>query len=296
MLGTLGFKLGATLAGRLPIGDCYFLADRVSDLFYLGNSSGRRAVRENLRQVLGEGIPEGEIRRLGRAVFRNFGRFVAEYLKWNVHGQMPDAVETKLEGLDRVRAEIDGGRPVVLVTAHLGNWELGGAVLARERIPVTVMARDHVEPALTRFFQEWREREGLRVVSTRSGVRPLLEALLRGESVAVVVDRPIGNAVLESRFFGRPAALPRAHISAALRADAKIFPGFVVRDDARHYRIVIEEAISPRGATIRERVRSGVEQCLAVFERYIRLYPEQWYVFEPIWENGTPARRNGDSR
>ena len=141
-------------------------------------------------------------------------------------------------------------------------------------------ARAHAAPGVERLFVERRQANGLSVFPERHSVPGVVGLLRSGGGVGMLVDRDITHEGARADFFGRPTRMPRAHVSLALRTGAVILPGFLVREAGGRQRLVFEPPLDPRQLGGLE---GGVEACLKILEKYIRRYPEQWMVFEPVW-------------
>jgi KDO2-lipid IV(A) lauroyltransferase len=138
-----------------------------------------------------------------------------------------------------------------------------------------------------RNIAELRQRNGCRILPVSIGaMRDGLQILRDGGTVAIVCDRDIQGNGLKVKFFGEETSLPPGAISLALRTGATIVPLFSVRKSSNRSVIYIEPPL--RLVDIGNRshsVKANLERLVAIMERYIRQYPEQWVVLEPIWRN-----------
>jgi lauroyl/myristoyl acyltransferase len=280
VLASLGYTVGDLLCRVLPVPALYGLAHRVADLCYWVNRPARRAVCANLTVVLGPRAPRKRIQALGRRVFRNFAERLVDFLR--LRTLPPEELERAfdVEGREHLDRAVASGAPVLFLTAHLGNWEWGAAWLGRKGVLQAVVARRHAADSVERLFQRRREASGLQVFGERNSAPGVLGLLRSGGTVGMLVDRDVTHEGATADFFGRPTRMPRAHVSLALRSGAVILPGFVVREPGGRQRLIFEPPLDPRELGSRE---GGLEACLKVLEKYIRRYPEQWMVFEPVW-------------
>jgi len=191
-----------------------------------------------------------------------------------------------MEHLDAALAQ---GRGVILLTCHLGLWELGAVYLHYGGYNLHVVGLvDSVHTGITEFRDWMRSRQDVGVVN-RDGVhlaaleiRRLLDA---GEIVALLGDRLIGEKGSEVTFFGRQVAFPTGPLRLAHATNAAVLPCFVVRE-GRGYRAVIEPPISTtcaEGAT-EEMLQKATQEVARCFERWIVSHLDQWYAFSPFWE------------
>jgi len=116
-------------------------------------------------------------------------------------------------------------------------------------------------------------------------MRPLLEALRNNEIIGLAADRNLNETGTLVHFFGAPALLPDGHVRLALRTGAKIVPAFSLRRPDNTFETFAEPALPLENSGDTEQdVRAGMAQLVAVLEKYIGQYPEQWVMFQPIWK------------
>jgi KDO2-lipid IV(A) lauroyltransferase len=176
------------------------------------------------------------------------------------------------------------GRALVM-SAHLGNWELLPLVLGRNPYPVTIVMRTLDRPALDLAARRLRRSTGVEVIDKRGAVRPLLKALARGAAVGFMVDQNTTRA--ESvfvPFFGRPASTSRAMAVLALRTGTPIVPLFTRREPGGRHRVIYQAPIAPgTGACTEDVVTDLTRRCAETVERAIREAPEQWLWIHDRW-------------
>lgn len=292
MLAYAVYQLGAFLAQRFRLPTARRGAAVVGRLSCAFQRRNRRHLYRNLQIAFGERLSRRELRRLRLRIYENFGVFVADFLRFPEF-RIENADEWMHAGSEErfleFRRRAERGEPTIFFTAHLGNWELGAATAAMFGCPMTVLADEHPSRHVTGFFDARRESKGLAVVPVASFHR-CFRALRKGNLVAIVGDRAVTGHGITRPFFGRPAIVPAGHALLARRLGATIVPAFFVMREDDRYELLVEEPIVPRvtddeGADVRD----CVDRCLRVAERYIRRYPEQWYVFRPMWpRRGSP--------
>jgi KDO2-lipid IV(A) lauroyltransferase len=280
------YKLGAFLAQRLSLPTARRLAAVVGRLMCLVQRRNRRHLYRNLEVAFGDELGPGELRRLRREIFSNFAAFVADYLwlpKLNRENIEDFLTPESLGSYAELRRLSEEHGPVIYLTAHLGNWEMGGVAASLLGMPLTVLVDAHPSPLVTRFFDARRAEKGMTVVPV-TAFQKVFRAIRRRRLVAIVGDRPVTGQGMLADFFGKQALVPDGHALLARRFGASIVPGFLVMKEDGRYDLLVDDVIEPRVTDNEEAdVRDCVERCLRVFERYIRLYPAQWYVFRPVW-------------
>ncbi len=283
----------------LPRAACLRVADGLATLLAHTMRKTRGILAGNLRR-LGRGrYGDAEIEGLVDRTLRNFGRCLVDdmYLARARAGHVRRFF-SGLEGGDHLDRALAAGRGAILITPHLGHWELGGAVLASEGYPinvVTVVVPDHG----ARWIKEVvRRRLGIRSLFLRDGpasaqaIVGILSALRANEIVAMVPDRDTAAAPAEVEFCGTRALFPTGPAQVALRTGAALLPAYVVRDGGSRYRAVIEAPVRVPAADPHERERAVLEvtqEIARVFEGMVARYPDQWYNFFPAWAEGNGA-------
>jgi KDO2-lipid IV(A) lauroyltransferase len=267
----------AALARALPPIVAYALARAAALVFWAASASRRRAVRANLGRVAPE-LPARARERLARRMFMTFAESMVD--AGRALGSQGAGTVT-IEGADRLRAALDAGHGVLLWSAHLGNWELAAAALARGGFEVSALARAHDDPGLESYFDATRRAAGVRVVARCPGAREARRVLRGRGLLALLGDRRFGVGGRAVPFFGSLARLPAAPLALAHRTGAALVPGFVVRTSPGRYRVHVEPAVTASGD-------GALASLAATLERYVRAHPEQWYVFEPMWDDARP--------
>lgn len=256
-------------------------------LFYLLLTDTRRAVRSNLWVVTGRNNVE-------RLVFSTFCMFARNWcdvmLMMRLKGEKLQAIigrRSSGEPLDRALA---AGTGAILVSPHLGNWELGGLGLADLGYKINVLTFREPDEKVNELREKVRGERGIGIIYVdREDSSPLaiieaVNALRRNEILCLLGERDGSSNSMEVDFFGRPTPLPVGAAYLALASGAPVIPVFVLLENGK-YSTLMDEAIYFRGGRGQhlQTIRSGMETLAAVFERYIRAYPDQWYNLFDYW-------------
>ena len=267
----------------LPLPVAYWLGLRICDLFYFLNRRGRRAVRENLRVVYEhQGLLPS--RRLldgcARKTFQYFGKYLADFIRYRKLTPAGVRDHVSIQGLEQLEAIRRSPRGAILLTAHVGNWELGGAFIASMGIPLHAVVRPVPSPALERIFQFFREQRGLKVIPLAHAGVGVVKALKRGETVALVGDRDFTGNGRPWKFFGREVSLPRGAAWFAHRTGAPLYLGFVTRAPDDTFILRLHPPIDPAQVPTEDAIQDRI---VAVMEETIARDPCQWFIFDPFW-------------
>jgi KDO2-lipid IV(A) lauroyltransferase len=255
------------------------LAERVADLWYAGSPRLRSALDRNLALVPRLAASPGARRAVAQKSVRNFARVVTEFL---CLARMDSADLERLVEMDPFRdlARSLESRPAVLVTAHLGNWELGAAALAAAGIKLQVVVYDHPDLRVAALFREIRRARGLEMLSVAAAASRLGEMVSR-VNVGIAGDRDFTGRGTKAAFFGAATRVPSAYASLALQSGTPVIVGFCLRGDDGRYHLVT----GPRPAAEGLGASDGpamIREYLALLEKSVDKHPEQWYRFDDV--------------
>jgi len=278
------------LAGRVPPAVAYPVLDRLGDLLWLLDRPARRAVEGNLRRVLGGRGPRW--RWAVRGVFRHGARGYYDTFRLPRLSAAEILALVPVRGWEHLDGALARGAGAIIVTAHMSSVGLAAQTIAARGHPTTTAVEPVDPPELLRLLARLRSGVGTRVLPLGPTLgAELLAALRRNEVVGLLVDRDVTGAGLSVPFFGAPARLPSGPAVLALRSGAPILPAFVVRRPDGGFEGIVEPPLEVlRPGARRGDVERVTRAVAARLEYYIGRYPEQWTVFQPIWNTSPEAR------
>ena len=290
LYSSIGFKLAFIYAQLMPRASAQWLAPRIASAIYKRLPQSKTALHANLARITGLRGPELDA--LCCENVENFSRMLADYfLCMGPRAvQHAEALLADLRGWEHLAAARAAGRGTIIVTGHLGHWELGGILLAERGLPLSVVTLDEPTPELTRWRDSFRQQLGIKTIAVGPGREfafvEMIQALRRNECVAMLVDRPYAGTGTPVEFFGAQAEFSTAPALLAHHTGAAVVPAFVVFDDWKHY-ISFAEPVVPMadGADPRAALVENTQRLAAIFEAIIRHHPEQWFNYVPIWRD-----------
>jgi lauroyl/myristoyl acyltransferase len=279
------FKLGLAAARLLPRNVAHRVAVALAHRIYMHHGGAREALAHNLRVVTG--ATGEEINRLCSANVSNFACMLADYFYCAGGGNARDLLD-QWEGIEHLETARREGRGVILVTAHLGNWELGGILLALRGFPMSVVTLEEPTSELTRWRDTYRRQSGIRTHAVGPGhdfaIVELIRTLRSGGIVAMLVDRPYAGSGLPVEFFGRKTEFSSAPGLLWQHTGAAVIPAFVLHNDSGRYTAFAQAPLAFSKSTEPRADLAANTQLLAThFEHVIRKHPEQWFNYVPIW-------------
>ena len=272
------YRLGFFMANRVPRPILYSLADFVGDASRIRYKARDENIRQNLRRAFPESSPP-EIASLSKRIFRNYARSLVDFGRYR--GLSPrelDGEISRVDGKEYVDPVRRAGKGIILVTGHVGNWELGGLYFVARGWKVNVVGLPDPAPEINSLRDEYRTRYDVRTILLDGSPFATLEmmaALRRGEMVAMLVDRWGNGNGVQADFFGGPLLLPRGPFVLSRATGAPILPAFVVREGGSYIGILDPPFVAegPDDAPYARIVARSLEQI-------IKRFPDQWYNFE----------------
>lgn len=273
------YRLGFAAAQCIPTVVLYGVADFLGLATYLTCGTPVKGLQANLLRAFPQ-TSECERSRLARRIFRNYARYLVDYgrFRWVPQNGFETVIPV-LEGRENLEA-LDFRRGVILVTGHIGNWELGGLFFGHRGTKINVVTLPDGSHQIDAIRNMYRGQYSIRTIvldgSPFSAVE-MAAALKRGEMIAMLVDRWGKTDGVASRFFGGVHYLPRGPFVLSRATGAAIFPAFLVRD-GDCYRGILEPAF----VVDQEDFEPYAIRISQALERLIRRFPDQWYNFVPL--------------
>jgi len=281
------YRIAQFLAKILPYKLSHALVMFLCDLHYCFSMADRQAVKSNLKVLSNSGLVS---RAQVRAVFRNFGNYLLEFFTMTKRLQ-PSFVESNvhIKNIEYLNEVLQKGKGAVLVSAHVGNWEMGGAVLPILGFPLSVVALAHKDPKVNALFNAQREAFGAMVIQTDVAVRRVGEHLQRNRLVAILADRDFGNHGIMMDFLGLKTMIPKGAAYFSLKTGAPIVPIFFLCSTEGHFEIhvhpPIDPPVLPDGKLTEQIAKELIAKYLPFIEEEIKKNPSQWLLFREFWQS-----------
>lgn len=250
----------------------------------------RRGVVERQIAAAFPGLEPSAVEALARQSYDSIGRTFIEAatLPGATRDDIIDRVE-RVEGWEFVEQARAEGHGIILVTGHLGNWEFGGSYFAARGVPLDAIVRGMANPIFEDYINETRRRIGFEAVHDKDAVRRTPRSLRENRAVAFVSDHDaLGLASTFVPFFGRPAKTPRGPAVFALRFRAPVLFVAIVRQVSGKYAVLIEPVPVTDTGDKEADIDRIVLNYTRMLERYVRLYPEQYFWQHRRWRRQPP--------
>jgi KDO2-lipid IV(A) lauroyltransferase len=283
----------AQTLGWMPRGLARLLGGGIAWGVYRVLGRLRRVGMRNLELALPE-LSVEEHDRILRGVFRHLGWQLVEFCRMPRYTLENTRGWIRIEGLEHYRAAKARGKGVLVVTGHLGAWELSSFYLSMLGHPMSMVIRPLDNQLLDGFVNGIRCMHGNRVLPKDNFARGLLMAMRAGDTVGILMDT---NIILQGafvRFFGLQASTATGLAHVARKTGAAVLPGFLLWEPDEHQYVLHfgPELTIPHTADAAADILAGTQICTQTIESWIRRYPDQWLWIHRRWKT-RPAGEPG---
>jgi KDO2-lipid IV(A) lauroyltransferase len=254
----------------------------------------RRVVDDNLRHAFPDRGATW-LRDTAAASYAHLARETLATLHYSHAGIGALKRDSVVEGLDAFRAALDAGRGAILLAGHLGNWELGAALVSGSGLPLDAVVRRQRNPLFDRAINRSRAGFGIRVIDRTDSTGPILAALRENRIVALIADQDARDSGFFVPFFGRPASSPRGPAVLALRTRAPLILMVPLRRADGKLHVRFRRIDADREGDARPDPFELTARFASQLEAAIREAPEQYLWHHRRWKTRPPEEPRGRS-
>jgi Kdo2-lipid IVA lauroyltransferase/acyltransferase len=279
-LGYLLFKFSTFWVKCLPVESLASYGERLGLLGFHLLRRWRRVAFANLNLALGQEKGKDEIHWICRELFKNIGRDILEVYRCPDFKDGYFKALVKFEGKEHLDNALTQGKGAIAVSAHLGNFPLMGARLAREGYPSSVVTRDPENPKIAKAITSLRDAVRLETIPDEprmACVSRCLKALKENRILLLQVDQnaPVTEAWVD--FFGYLVPTFKGPVLFSMRTGAPILPMFMRRHSNNFHQITIQPPFTlNHTGNVEQDITSNLARLTKIIEAAIREYPEQW--------------------
>jgi len=245
----------------------------------------KAGMRDNFRNALGVSEPAAQV--LARKQFFEYGRHTIDVWRLRSEAFVP-RITTFAEDAGILARARRGGRGFLLVTGHVGNWEMGAVTLRRHDLVPAVVGQRELDPNVQEMRQQLRERVGVESIDIGSSMATAFKvrsAVDRGRAVALLVDRAYPEDRVVVPFFGKATPFLRSPALLARFCGCDILPGFFLRNaDGSYFNVWGEPLSADTTLSPDEDAVRIMSRVAADLEGVVRRYPTQWFNFYRFWD------------
>lgn len=277
------------VSGRVPVRFAYWVGTLAGDFVYLTWRRHSANAVSNMRRVLGEGADWQVVKEMARDSFRNYAKTLVDFLRYpHLDREDVDRAVPRQTGWQHLTGALERGKGLIVVTGHIGNWDMAGAVMGHKGLPLHAVA-DKFEPQkMDDLINGTREKHGLNIISMEPGsLKQIFSALRKNEIVLLLFDRPQPEDGVAVTFFGETAYLPAGPAAIAIRTGAALAIGYCLRQRGdKRFAGVFEKPIEYQHLLTGNKeadIQRVTQEIVTHFEAIIREHPDQWYMFREMW-------------
>lgn len=270
----------------LPYSAAIVLGKLTGILFFLGSATYRKVAIKNLK--LAYNLTGSEARTRALTAFKEMGTTFAEIITLSPLSEKHLKEKVDIEGYSNFLKAKESGKGVFLLSAHLGNWEMMGAIHSMLSGSLTVIYKKHNNPYVNKAIISLRAACNVKTIPRRNSTRKILTALKKGETVGILPDLRTGkkSQSVMVPFFGMSASTNYGLALLAIKTGAPIVPAFTVRDGKGRHICSYKEPVYLKSTGDRDHdIREAVVRINTIIEKEIRKYPSQWYWVNDRWKS-----------
>jgi KDO2-lipid IV(A) lauroyltransferase len=275
----------ATAFEKMDLTACRYAGGWLGLGLYSALGKRRSTAVQNAR--LAFGVSEARANQIARRSCLNFGMTFAEFLHMREANESEIRSYCSVEGFEHVQEGFKSGNGVILLTAHIGNWEMMGARAAQE-FPLTVIARPTSNGGVQNFIDQSRAAHGVKVISKFKSGREPFRVLKENQALGILPDQHAGVDGELLPFFGQPTRVWGALARLALISGATVVPAFGVRRypflaDGRIIAKVSKGWKVEKGADKNAAITEGTKRVISELETVVKNHPDQWLWLHRRW-------------
>lgn len=258
----------------------------------LGGSLGRlverftpkksQAAQERCARILG--VTQEQAREIVRGSYDHFGRAAAEFAR--MPKMAPHLKEyVHVTGMEYFDEAFKSGRGVLIATAHIGNWEYYGCLLAQLGYPINALGADQRDERITNLISELRVDGGMKVLGKSNDLKAMIRAFQNGEVIAIPIDQDARRSGVLSPFLGSPASTPVGPAKLAAKLGCVVIPAVTFRnpDGVTFTGEFLPPMTGRNGLPFGKDIQTSMDDLNAVLSKEIMKHPEQWMWMYPRW-------------
>ncbi|MCX8014724.1 MAG: hypothetical protein N2748_01775 [candidate division WOR-3 bacterium] len=268
------YRLGMRLACLLPRSLAIGLSQLLACWGFVLAKNARNVIKKNLQYCHQSKLWVKTLK-----TFLNYGIYYVDLFRiLTLNKTALKKLVLRAQGIDNLDRALQNKKGVILITAHLGNWDLAGAYLTSLGYPLTAVVEDI--PAMANLHNFLRTKTGMETVFTYE-IKKMINALHQNRVLVLLGDRDLTNRGLVANFLAGKKKIPNGPSAFALKYQAPIVLGYFVLDNKhKKYQTSISEPIYPQKNQTNDELTQFIADQLS---KYIKQYPTQWFVFQDEW-------------
>lgn len=291
------WRFGVLVTGIAPRRLSLAIARFLGGVSYYIMGLRRDVACENFSHVLGKPCDDPDVRRVARESFKNFAVLMRDVMLYPSLSMQELEQRVTIHNPEHINEALSRGKGVIVVSAHFGNMDLPSAVLADHFTPIALVSETLRPRQLMDYLTKIRGDRKVNMNPYDRAPRKLIEALKRNEMAAFLIDFGVTHHfdmhIVPVTLFGAETKFPTGPAQMALLTGAAIVVGHAhVAADGHIDVYTNPPLVVPRTDDRKHDIELAMQKIARLMEDFIRLYPEQWYIFRPMWMDAETLKRN----
>ena len=248
----------------------------------------RKVALKNLETAFPQKSPS-EREKIARQSYRHWGGMGAEFARLTKIDRRFITKYITFEGMDVIKKAVEGGKGCLIISGHLGNWEIMGAVSAQLGYKVTYIVASQSNKLVDKLMDDQRLANGIEIWKTNQAARGVLKSLRNNRFIALMIDQDAGRDCVFVDFFGKKASTHKGPAIFHLLKNTPLVMSSCIRIKGPYYHILFEEIkIPPFEGTKEGKITHITAHITKLLEEKIRQYPEQYFWMHKRWKTRPP--------
>ncbi|MDD5771917.1 MAG: lysophospholipid acyltransferase family protein [bacterium] len=267
----------------LPIKTAIFLGDSLGIFVYYCLPIRKKVAMNNLLIAFKNEKDPAEIKKICKGCYRNLGMSLIEFLRYPRYNKENLFKYIKIENEEYLKDSLAQGHGVIIIAGHFGNWEFSAAAVGLRGYPISQVSKNLHNYYLNNVVLKYRESKNINVIGVKMEVREIIHILKQNGIVGIADDQEARLHGLWVDFMGKEALTARGPVVFARKFGSPLIPCFIVRQsDKISHKMIFEKPITV-GSLDDDKY---LYQFNKLLEKYVRLYPEQYFWLHNRWRTG----------
>jgi KDO2-lipid IV(A) lauroyltransferase len=244
-----------------------------------------RIIQANLDFAFGNDLTPNEKKEVERYCYRNLALNLLQVMENKRNTAEDLEKQVTFENREIVDLYLSQNRPVIFISAHHGNWEIGAASLAALITPITSIYKGLDNDAFNPYLLEARSRHRLNLIEKNGAIKHLARALKNNQCVSLLIDQSSNaKSGIKANFFNHPTYHTSAAAQLSRKYDAPIIGLYIYTDDEENYVIRFEEPVEVEGED-EQSILDATQRQVDDLEKVIRAHPKFWFWCHKRWKS-----------
>ena len=261
----------------------------LGSIAYLLDARHRRIVKRNLKFANPE-WPLDKINNISRKTFQNMGITVLEICQMTCFSKEDILQKVSIRGKENLLNTIKSPKGVIMISAHIGNWEMCHLFLSSYLQKSQVVVAQNQPYIIERIIHKLRTSTGNTIISKKGAMIKLVRTLRKGKMIGLLIDQGTSRREgVDVTFLGRNTYATHAASLLAARYNCPVLPVYCIRESDAKLTVVVEPPLKlHKTDDVRADLQTNTQIMTDSVEKMVSLYPEQWLWFHKRWKRHYP--------